>query len=79
MGQILQYYVESGVALTIGAHRALKDNTQNSISPLNVFDFNEIQNVFVFYKDTNIQNPAIQEFCNLLYKKIYSVIKETSR
>lgn len=67
--QILQYYVQSGAALTIGAHRALKDNTQNLISPLNVFDFNEVQNVFVFYKDTNIQNPVIKEFCDLLYKK----------
>lgn len=71
--QILQYYVQSGAALTIGAHRALKDNTQDLILPLNILDFNQVQNVFVFYKDTNIQNPFLKEFCDLLYKKRYVV------
>lgn len=71
--QILQYYVQSGVALTIGAHRALKDNTQDSILPLNILDFNQVQNVFVFYKDTNIPNPFLKNFCDLLYKKRYVV------
>lgn len=69
--QLLQYYVQSGLGLTIGAYRALSDSTQNAISPLTVVDFNETQNVYVFYKNSADRNIALKEFCDFLYTKRY--------
>lgn len=65
--QLLQFYVQSGLGLTIGTYRALSDDTQNLISPLTVIDFNETQSVYVFYKST--ENPEIKDFCDFLYTK----------
>jgi len=69
--QLLQYYVQSGIGLTIGAYRALNDNTQNAICPLTVVDFNETQNVYVFYKNYENKNLALKDFCDFLYTKKY--------
>lgn len=69
--QLLQYYVQSGLGLTIGAYRALQDNTQNTIAPLTVIDFNETQNVYVFYKSSGHRNAALKDFCDFLYTKRY--------
>lgn len=69
--QILQYFVQSGTALTIGAYRALADNTQDEILPLNVTDFNQVQNVFAIFRDKN--NPTLKNLCNLLYEKRYLI------
>lgn len=69
--QLLQYYVQSGLGLTIGTYRALNDNTQNAIAPLTVVDFNETQNVCVFYKNPQNRNTDIKDFCDFLYTKRY--------
>ena len=68
--QCLQYYVQANMGLTLGAYRALKDQTQDNISPLNITDFNETQSVFVFYRK-KMQNNAIRSFCNFLYEQRY--------
>ena len=67
--QLLQYYVQSGLGLTIGTYRALSDSTQNLISPLTVVDFNETQSVYVFYNNPNGENHALKDFCDFLYTK----------
>lgn len=67
--QCLQYYVQANMGLTLGAYRALQDNTQDNISPLNVTDFNEIQSVYVFYRKT--QNNIIEDFCRFLHAQRY--------
>ena len=67
--QCLQYYVQANMGLTLGAYRALKDNTQDNISPLNVIDFNETQSVYVFYR--NRDNNTVAEFCDFLYQQRY--------
>lgn len=69
--QLLQYYVQSGLGLTIGACRSLDDHTQNDIIPLNVTDFNEIQTVYVFQKREQENNPIIRNFCRYLQSKRY--------
>lgn len=68
--QCLQYYVQANMGLTLGAYRALQDNTQENISPLNVTDFNETQSVYVFYQE-NAQNSTLRDFCNFLHKQRY--------
>ena len=68
--QILQYYVQSGLGLTIGAYRALGDNTQDAIVPLTVVDFNETQNVCVYYRE-NTASAHLLEFRDFLYSKRY--------
>lgn len=68
--QCMQYYVQANMGLTLGAYRALQDNTQENISPLNVTDFNETQSVYVFYQE-KAQNSTIRDFCNFLYKQRY--------
>lgn len=68
--QCLQYYVQANMGLTLGAYRALKDHTQDNISPLNVTDFNETQSVYVFYRE-KAQNSTIRNFCNFLHKQRY--------
>lgn len=67
--QCLQYYVESNMGLTLGAYRALEDHTQTNISALHIVDFNEIQSVYVFYRQTD--NRTINAFCNFLYEQRY--------
>lgn len=69
--QCLQHYVRSNMGLTLGAFRALKDNTQNGISPLKVLDFNEMQSVYVFYKASRKDNIYIKDFCDFLYSNRY--------
>ena len=71
--QLLQYYVQSGLGLTIGAYRALDDNTQNAIAPLTVIDFNETQNVYVYYQDGKDTRPALKHFREFLYTKRYII------
>lgn len=68
--QLLQYYVQSGMGLTIGAYRALTDNTQDAIVPLKITDFNEIQQVYVFSQKA-YENPVRKEFEEFLYSKRY--------
>ena len=70
--QLLQYYVQSGMGLTIGANRALTDNTQNAIVPLKVTDFNEIQQVYVFFRKA-YDNSARKEFKEFLYSKRFNI------
>ena len=67
--QCLQYYVQSNMGLTLGAYRALDDHTQTNISALHVMDFNEIQSVCVFHRQTD--NRAINSFCSFLYDQRY--------
>ena len=69
--QCLQYYVQANMGLTLGAYRALQDNTQENISPLNVTDFNETQSVFVFYRPNGKSKGNIRAFCDFLYSKRY--------
>lgn len=71
--QLLQYYVQSNMGLTMGAYRALNDNTQNAIVPLKVTDFNETQEVYVFYQKSR-ENAARKEFADFLYGKRYTGI-----
>lgn len=68
--QCMQYYVQSNMGLTLGAYRALKDHTQDNISPLNVTDFNETQSVYVFYREKALNN-TINAFCSFLHKQRY--------
>lgn len=68
--QCMQYYVQANMGLTLGAYRALKDNTQDNISPLNVTDFNETQSVYVFYRE-NTLTSTIRDFCDFLHKQRY--------
>ncbi len=67
--QCLQYYVQADMGLTLGAFRALEDNTQNNISALKVTDFNEVQSVYVFYREE--PRGAVKAFCDFLYSERY--------
>lgn len=67
--QLLQYYVQSGLGLSIGAYRALNDSTQDAIVPLTVVDFNETQNVYVYYRESTPENPQLKQFRDFLYSK----------
>lgn len=69
--QLLQYYVQSGLGLTIGAYRALSDSTQDAIVPLTVVDFNETQNVYVYYRGTDSESAQLRQFRDFLYSKRY--------
>jgi len=69
--QLLQYYVQSGLGLTLGAFRALQDQTQDAIAPLTVVDFNETQSVHVFYRARDDRSTALRDFCEFLYSKRY--------
>ena len=67
--QLLQFYVQSGLGLTIGAYRALRDHTQDEIVPLTVVDFNETQNVCVYYRESVPETSALRDFRDFLYTK----------
>lgn len=67
--QCLQYYVQSSMGLTLGAYRALDDHTQTNISALHIMDFNEIQSVYVFHRQTG--DRTIDSFCSFLYEQRY--------
>lgn len=67
--QCLQYYVQAGMGLTLGAYRALNDHTQQGIVPLKIIDFDETQSVYVFYRKTNGLNAPLKDFCDFLYSK----------
>jgi len=69
--QCLQYYVQANMGLTLGAFRALEDQTQTNMSALRVTDFNETQSVFVFYRDTGENQASIKAFCDFLYAQRY--------
>ena len=69
--QCLQYYVQANMGLTLGAFRALDDQTQTNMSALRVTDFNETQSVFVFYRDTGENHASIKAFCDFLYAQRY--------
>lgn len=69
--QCLQYYVQADMGLTLGAYRALKDNTQDNIAPLKVTDFNEIQSVYVYYQNKPHNNTAVKDFCHFLHRQRY--------
>ena len=67
--QCMQYYVQANMGLTIGAYRALEDHTQDHIAPLHVTDFNEVQSVYVFYREDARNTGTIKSFCDFLYQK----------
>lgn len=67
--QCLQYYVQAGMGLTLGAYRALNDHTQDGIVPLKVVDFDETQSVYVFYRKSRDLNIPLKNFCDFLYCK----------
>ena len=69
--QCLQYYVQANMGLTLGAFRALEDQTQTNMSALRVTDLNETQSVFVFYRDTGENQASIKAFCDFLYAQRY--------
>ena len=69
--QCLQYYVQANMGLTLGAFRALEDQTQTNMSALRVTDFNETQSVYVFYRDTAENHVSIKAFCDFLYAQRY--------
>ena len=69
--QCLQYYVQANMGLTLGAFRALEDQTQTNMSALRVTDFNETQSVFVFYRGNGKSKENIRAFCDFLYSKRY--------
>ena len=69
--QCLQYYVEANMGLTLGAYRALDDHTQNNIAPLKVTDFNAVQSVYVFHRESKHNSSAIKLFCDFLYQNRY--------
>lgn len=69
--QCLQYYVQANMGLTLGAFRALEDQTQTNMSALRITDFNETQSVYVFYRDTGENYPSIKAFCDFLYAQRY--------
>lgn len=64
--QCLQYYVQANMGLTLGAFRALDDQTQTDISALRVTDFNETQSVYVLYRDNGETYNSIKDFCDFL-------------
>ena len=69
--QCLQYYVQANMGLTLGAFRALDDQTQTNMSALRVTDFNETQSVYVFYRDNRENHTSIKAFCDFLYAQRY--------
>lgn len=68
---VLQYYVESGFGLTIGAYNAQNDIIKSNMVPLNVIDFNETQNVFVYYREKALNNSILKQFSDFLYTHRY--------
>lgn len=64
--QCLQCYVQAGMGLTLGAYRALQDNTQDQIAALTVSDFHEVQSVYVFHRDSDTHNVYLKDFCDFL-------------
>jgi len=67
--QCLQYYVQADMGLTMGAYRALEDQTQTNMAALKVMDFNETQSVYVFYGKQS--SMVAKVFCDFLYEKRY--------
>lgn len=67
--QCLQYYVQANMGLTLGAYRALEDQTQTNMSALRVTDFNETQSVYVFHRGND--NVSVKAFCDFLYDRRY--------
>lgn len=67
--QCLHQYVSSGIGLTIGSYRSLKDSVQQNLTALKVLDFDEIQTVCVFYKNNEKPGFYLKNFCDYLYSK----------
>ena len=61
--------VESGMGLTIGSVRALKEDVQSKLIPLNVTDFKESEEIYVYHHRLNAVSPAVRDFINFLSER----------
>jgi len=59
-------YVAADMGLTLGSYRALKNELEKDIVPLDVTDFNEIQAVYVYHRKLNPKDSEISDFCKFL-------------
>ena len=65
----LAKYVTADMGLTLGSRRALENNIEKDIVPLDITDFNEIQLVCVYHQRINENDATIKDFCDFLYTK----------
>ena len=61
--------VESGMGLTVGSVRALKEDVQSKLISLNVTDFNESEEIYVYHHRLNAAKPAVRDFINFLSER----------
>ncbi|MBQ9805094.1 MAG: LysR family transcriptional regulator [Clostridia bacterium] len=67
--QCLLQCVESGMGLTIGSRRALGEEIQSKLSPLDVSDFNEVQQIYVYHRKTQATDVTLTDFLQFLSKR----------
>ncbi len=67
--QCLLQCVECGMGLTIGSQRALGEEIQSRLSPLDVSDFNEVQQIYVYHRKTKATDVALTDFLQFLSKR----------
>ncbi len=65
----LAQYVKADMGLTLGSRRALKNDIEKGIVPLDITDFSEIQLVYVYHRKLNQNDVTIKDFCDFLYNK----------
>lgn len=58
--------VESGMGLTVGSVRALNEDIQSRLISLNVSDFNEKEEIYVYHHRLNAVSPAVRDFISFL-------------
>lgn len=67
--QCLLKCVESGMGLTIGSKRALGEESQSHLKALDISDFNEYQEVYVYHRHTSNGDAVISAFLDFLLKE----------
>ena len=67
--QCLLKCVKSGMGLTVGSKRALWEESQSNLKALDISDFSEYQEVYVYHRHTSGNDAVIADFLDFLLKE----------
>lgn len=67
--QCLLKCVKSGMGLTVGSKRALCEESQSNLKALDISDFSEYQEVYIYHRHTSGNDAVIADFLDFLLKE----------
>lgn len=61
--------VEAGMGLTLGSRRALHEELEESITALDISDFEEAQSIYVYHRTPESNHQVLKNFLDFLKSK----------